>query len=244
MGIKSKMKLKPWLTLLKKESAFYWHSPLAYLSLALLLLALNWLYWSNFYLINQASMYYFFQNVPLVFVLFIPALTMSAFSEERRSKTLEVLQTLPLTVRQIVGAKFAAAFLILLGGLVLTLGLPLTLGLLARPEWGPVVAGYAGTLLLAASLISIGLYFSTLTSSPLVSFLLSTALIFFLFLSGSQFLLDRLPFLLRPFFQTISFVPHFQRFTRGIVDLIDLVYFFSLTLFFFLLSEEKLKIKQ
>lgn len=227
--------------LIKKEIAYFFHSPIAYISIGLVVVVLNWLYFANFFLVNEVSMRSFFQNITLVYLLFVPAISMTSFAEEKRVKTMEILFTLPLTKLQIVLGKFLGTLTVLIFALLLTLTIPLTLSLLGQPEWGPVVTGYLSSVLLGGLFLSIGLYVSSLTDNQIVSFTVTAVTAFVLFITGSAFFLDRMPALILPFLRLVSVTTHFENMAKGVIDFRDLVYFVSLTGLFLYLTVNKIK---
>ncbi|OQX51324.1 hypothetical protein B5M47_01305 [candidate division CPR3 bacterium 4484_211] len=217
------------IAIVKKELAFFLYSPTAYVAVGLFLILVNWLFFQNFFLVNQAEMRDFFQNLVVVYLFLIPALSMASFAEEKRAKTLEVLLTLPLTSGRVVLGKFVGSFLILILALVLTGSVPFTLAALGHPEPGPIVGGYLASLLLGALYLSLGLFVSALSDNQIVSFSLTAVIGFLLYVTGTSFFLDRTPDVIAPLFRFVSFLTHFQNMAKGIIDLRDVVYFVSFT---------------
>ncbi|MBU1110382.1 ABC transporter permease [Patescibacteria group bacterium] len=219
-------RLKP---IIRKELAFFFHSPTAYVSLAVFVVIVNWLYFTNFFLVGQVNMRLFFQNIPLVYLFLIPALSMTSYAEEKRTKTIEILFTLPLTKLEIVLGKFAGGMLVVLLGLALTATIPITLTILGQPEWGPIITGYLAAILLGTLYMSAGLLVSSNTDSQIVSFTITAGICFMLYITGAGFFLERLPSYLESIFRYVSALTHFESMAKGVVDLRDLVYFVSLS---------------
>ncbi|MBU0708968.1 ABC transporter permease subunit [Patescibacteria group bacterium] len=231
-------RLKP---LIKKELAYYFHSPTAYISIGLFVVIINWLFFANFFLVGQVSMSDFFQNVPLVYLLLIPAIGMAAFAEEKRVKTIEVLLTLPLSKTKIVFGKFIAGLLVIILGLLLTLTIPVTLAFLGSPEWGPIITGYMAVTFLGALYLSVGLLVSALTDNQIVSFTITAVICFLFFITGSTFFLDRIPAVVHYPFQMASSLTHFTSMAKGLIDLRDIVYFLTLIGLFLYLTSKKIE---
>jgi len=139
------------LAVFRKEFRTYFSSAIAYVFITIFLVLTLWLFFRSFFLINQASVRDFFGLVPLVFLLFIPAVTMRLWAEERKMGTLELLMTLPVTDVQVVLGKFLAALAFLGVAVALTLPLPIVVEALGKPDWGPIIGGYLGTLLLGGA---------------------------------------------------------------------------------------------
>src|SRR5262249_1095299 len=148
--------------------------PIAYIVLGGFLLLAGWLYFSTLFLAGQASLRGFFSIAPVLFVVLVPAITMRSIAEERKSGTLELLLTMPLDNWQLVAGKFLAALGMVAAGLVFTVPYALTVSSLtaagASFDWGPVMAGYIGLLLLAGAFIALGLWASALSKNQIVGF--------------------------------------------------------------------------
>lgn len=218
------------LVVFRRELKGYFYSPIAYVFGFLLTTIL--LAWSSvFSLVNgmQASMEVFFGFLPVVLVLFVPALTMRLWAEERKMGTLEVLMTLPVRLSHLVLGKFTAALVFLGFLLVLTLGLPLTLGTYGRIDWTTVFAQYVASLLFAGSFVAVGMFWSSLTQNQIVAMLLSLVSLAVLGLIGWTVLLDMvtgwMPAWMLDLVSGISPNKYFTSISRGVLDTRDLVYF-------------------
>lgn len=221
-------------TVFSKELKSYTSSPVVYILVVMFLLLSGVLYFWNFYLRGQADLRAFFNLLPFLFMIFIPLVTMRQFSEERNSGTIEMLLTMPLTTVEIIAGKFFASLALVLFMLAPTLFYVLTLKLAGSPDFGPVVGGYAGAILLGAAYVAVGLFASAMTKSQVVAALVSVALcVFFTMIDMLvQFLPGRIFSLLS--YSGTAF--HFQSVSRGIIDFRDLAYFGTFTLFFLLLT--------
>ncbi len=162
------------------------------------------------------------------FLLFIPAVTMRLFAEERRTGSIELLVTLPVTESEVVLGKFLAALGLLAVGVVLTLPYPVTLSTVGDLDWGPVAGGYVGLLLLGASFAAIGTAASAFTSNQVVAFLIAVLVSLLPFATG--FALQAVPAPILPLVQYLSFDYHFNNLARGVIDTRNLVFYASIIL--------------
>jgi ABC-2 type transport system permease protein len=163
-------------------------------------------------------------------VLLIPALTMRLFAEERRTGSIELLATLPVSEAQMVLGKYLAAMGLISLSLLLTLTYPLTLRDLSDLDIGPVIGGYLGLLLLGASFAAIGTAASAMTRNQVVAFLVALVLCMVPFAMG--FALGRLPADILPVVQYLAFDTHFKNMARGVIDSRDIVYYLSIVALF------------
>ncbi len=209
-----------------KEFKDYFVSPIAYMVIAIFLLITGWFFFSSFFVQGQASMRSFFQLLPLIFAFVIPALTMRLFSEEFNMGTYEMLITLPVTLRQVVVGKFLAGLAFVAAMLLPTLAYPLCISLIAKLDWGPVIGGYIGALLLGGAFTAIGLLTSAITHNQIIAFILGTLFCFVLAIVDKM-----LFFFPESFLDVIQYFAadyHFQNIAKGIIDSRDLLYFLSL----------------
>jgi ABC-2 type transport system permease protein len=220
----------------KREFLGYFRTPIAYVFLAVFLLAAIGLPWflGAFFQRNEASLASFFVFLPWVYLFLIPAAGMRLWSEEKRSGTWELLLTHPVTVPQAVIAKFLAAWLFIGLALVLTFPLGITVAYLGDPDWGPLFAGYFGALLMAGAYLAICSLASALTKNQVIAFVLSTSICLILVLLGwsvfNQLLLGMgLPVRLVDTIANFSFITHFEDMGKGLVALRDVLFFASLT---------------
>jgi len=209
----------------KKEFKAYFISPIAYIVIAIFLVVTGWFFFSTFFLYNQAELRSFFSLLPVIFSFIIPAVTMRLFSEELNTGSYEILLTLPVTVRDIILGKFLAALAFIAIMMVPTLSYALSVTFLGDLDWGPVVGGYLGSILLGGMFVSIGLFTSGMTKNQIIA--LITALIICFALTLIDSLLFFLPESLLDFFQQIGAGYHFRNIAKGIVDSRDIIYFLS-----------------
>ncbi|WNG19416.1 ABC transporter permease subunit [Cystobacter fuscus] len=219
------------LAVARREFRSFFNSPVAYIVLGGFLLTAGWLYFSTLFVAGQASLRGFFGVAPVLFVVFAPAVTMRLIAEERKSGTLELLLTLPLNDWQVVTGKFLAALGMVGVGLLLTLPYPLSVAALTAPgasfDWGPVVMGYVGLVLLASSFLAIGLWASALSRNQIVGFIIGLVLCFaFYFVDKFAVVL---PQTLSEVLQYLSVDYHFDNIARGVLDSRDVLFYVTLT---------------
>jgi ABC-2 type transport system permease protein len=209
----------------RREIRSYFNSPVAYVVIVVFLAIVGWYFSNNLFLMNTASMRIVFELVPLVFLFFVPAVTMRLLAEEKKSGTLELLTTKPVRDVEIVMAKFLAAWTLLGATLAPTLVYLVTLMLLGAPDLGPVVTGYLGLMLTGGVYIAIGIFASSLTENQIVAFLIGMVIILAFFLADKVLLY--MPGAIAPTVEYLGIDYHFSNIARGVIDSRDIVYFGS-----------------
>lgn len=219
----------------KREFLGYFRSPVAYVFLIVFLMAAVGLtfFIGGFFKANLASLDSFFLFHPWLFLFLIPAAGMRLWSEEKRTGSIELLFTLPITTLDAVLGKFFAAWAFLTVAILLTFPLVVTVGYLGDPDWGVIASSYLGSVLMAGSYLGVCSLTSALTKNQVISFVLSVlACLVLLFLGWSVFnnaLHAILPVWTVDLIANFSFATHFNAFTKGIIDPKDIVFFLSLT---------------
>lgn|SRR5512140_674451 len=227
------------LPIFRRELRSYFNSPVAYVVIVVFLAIVGWFFTSNLFLMNVASMRVVFELVPLVFLFFVPAITMRLLAEERKSGTLELLTTKPVTDAEIVIAKFLAAWALLAAALVPTLLYLITMMSLGSIDVGPVIAGYIGLLLMGGAYIAIGIFASSLTENQIIAFITSFLIVLALFLMDK--VLMYVPEGLASTLEFLAVDYHFSNIARGVIDSRDIIYFASLLGFSLLLATVSLE---
>ena len=219
----------------KREFKSYFDSPVAYVFLTAFLVLIGFLTFgvAKFYEIRQADLAPFFFWHPWVYLLLVPAATMGLWADERRNGTAELVLTLPMTVWEVLVGKFLAAWAFLGVALGLTFPVALTAGYLGSPDWGTVLCGYVGSLLLAGAASAVGVFASTLSRSSVVGFVISLALIFLLLIVGFDPVTTAVanwgvPSALVNAVAGCSLLAHFEALRRGVIDLADVGYYVGL----------------
>ncbi len=212
----------------KKEFKSYFFSPIAYIVISVFLIIVGWLFFSTFFLDRQANMTRFFSLLPVAFAFVVPAVTMRLFSEEINIGSYEILLTMPVTFRDIIVGKFLAAVGFIGVMLFPTLFYAVSIAFLGKLDWGPVIGGYLGAILLGATYSSIGILASSLTRNQVVAFIIGMAVCLSLTLL-IDFMLFFLPNFLVGIFQYLSANYHFKNIAKGVIDLRDIMYFVSVS---------------
>ena len=225
--------------LCKKELKGYFDSPIAYIVITIFLLISGWFFFSDLFLVNQASLRNLFSIVPFIFMFFVPAVTMRLISEEKRSGTIELLLTLPVRDHEIILGKFLAGMILISVSVILTLVYTLTLSGLGDLDAGSVVAGYLGLIFLGATYVSVGVFTSSLTQNQIVAFITSFLIIFILFMLNKVLIF--FPSFLASFFEYLAVDYHFSNISRGVIDSRDLIYYLSIIFLFLFLSVRALE---
>lgn len=222
------------LTIYRREIKSYFNSPVAYVVILVFLAIIGWFFTSNLFLMNVASMRVVFDLVPLVFLFFIPAITMRLLAEEKKSGTLELLTTKPVSDLDIVLGKYLAAWSLVIAALAPTIIYFITLSSLGDLDIGPVLTGYLGLILMAGVYVAIGLFSSSLTDNQIVAFIVSFLIVFGLFMLDK--VLIYMPEGITSTLEFLSIDFHFSNIARGVVDSRNIIYFGSLLGFSLLLA--------
>ncbi|OGW83059.1 MAG: hypothetical protein A2Z83_06430 [Omnitrophica bacterium GWA2_52_8] len=227
-------------TVFHRELAAYFNAPVAYIFIIVFAVLNGALYMTPFFLMATADMRVLFGTLPLLLAVFIPAITMRQWAEEKRGNTLELLLTFPMPVQALVAGKFLAGFVFFLTALAGTLLIPLMLFFLGRPDPGAICGGYFGAALLGSLYLAAGIFISGLCRDQIVSFILAMLVCFGLHLVGTEFLavsidgwFPGIGTLLKNF---LGSAEHYETFSRGVVDLRDVLYFLTGTVLFLVLN--------
>lgn len=218
----------------KRELSGYFATPIAYVFIVIFLFlsGIFTFYLGNFFDRGQADLLPFFSFHPWLYLFLIPALAMRLWAEERKSGTIELLLTLPVTMTQAVLGKFLAAWAFTAIALALTFPIWITVNYLGDPDNGVIVAGYIGSLLMAGAFLAIGSCISAVTKNQVIAFVLSVVVCLAFILSGFPMVLDFFtgwaPQVVVDAISSFSFITHFDAITKGVIDLRDLIFFVSL----------------
>lgn len=217
------------------------NSPVGYTVPVVFALFLGYLFTKDVFIIGTASMKPFFSVAPWLLFILIPALSMRSISEEKKTNTMEVLLTLPLSEERIVRAKFTSIFTVLAITFALTFSIPLVLGFLAKLYMPEIIVGYVGLLLLSLSYLSFSLYISSKVSNQIASFALSVTTLFLITTLSSDFLANLLPKAAQDLLLLVSPILHLDNFAKGVLDFRSLLYFVVFTLIFYQLTVKELQ---
>ncbi len=227
---------KTWI-LCKRELISYFSTPIAYVFIVVLLLlsGMATFYLGNFFARGQADLVPFFSFHPWLYTVFIPAISMRLWAEERKSGTIELLFTLPITTREAIMGKYLAAFIFTAIALALTCPLWIAVNYLGKPDNGVIFASYVGSLLMAGGFLAIGAAISALTKNQVVAFVLTILACLMLNLLGFSMMIDHLrgwvPGIVIDTVSSFSFLTNFDTISRGLLDVRSIIYFATLTVF-------------
>lgn len=227
------------LTIFKKELKSYFYSPVAYIVMVVFLIITGWFFTSTLFVAGVISMRNVFDIVPFILLFFIPAISMRTFSEEKKSGTIELLLTKPVTDFDIVLGKFFSTVVLAALTLVPTLIYVISLKFLGPIDFGTIISAYIGLVLMAGLYVSIGIFASSLTENQVVAFIISFLIIFALFMMNK--ILMFIPTFLVPIVEYISTDFHFSSIARGVIDTKDLIYYFSGIYIMLLLTKTSLE---
>lgn len=236
--------------IMRRELASYFATPLAYIFLLIFLVLVNLFtfYLGEFFERGQADLNPFFSYHPWLFLFLIPAVSMRLWADERRSGSIELLMTLPVTLWQAVVGKFLAAWAFTILALALTFPIWITVNFLGSPDNGAILAAYIGSMLLAAGFLSIGSLASALTRNPVIAFIVGIAACFAFLVAGFPLVLDAFrgwaPQVLVDAVASLGFLTHYEAISKGVIDIRDLIYFALLITWFLLATAVVLDVRK
>ncbi len=221
-------------TILRKELRAYFLSPVALTFLGVFLVVTLFVFftYARFFARNIADVRPLFEWLPILLIFLVGAITMRAWSEEQKLGTLEILMTLPLKTVHLVLGKILAGMVLVVLALGLTLLLPITVSFIGDLDWGPVIGGYLGALLLAAAYMSIGMCVSSRTDNQIVALMVTFIICGLLYLIGSEAVVDIFGNRSGELLRGIGSGSRFQSIERGVLDLRDFFYYLSIAAFF------------
>jgi ABC-2 type transport system permease protein len=248
------------LAIAGKELRGYFASPMAYIVIGLFSVLFGFFFWLFLRIfvaqsqqmmqfggggsanINQQMIRYLLQNTTIIILFVMPMITMRTYSEEKRSGTIELLLTSPVTDAQIILGKFLGALGLYAAMLAVTVIYIAMLFMLGNPEWKPIAAGYLGLLLVGGGFIAIGLFISSLTKNQIVAGVLTFAVFLMLWVIGWP--ADQAGPVMRQVLQSLSMVDHFDDFARGIIDTRHVIYYVSLITFGLFLTAKSVDVER
>ena len=226
-----------------KELKSYFNSPMAYIFLVIFAVINGYFFTRTFFLFNQSDMRSLFNIIPLVYLFFIPAVTMSLIAREKTQGTMEVISTLPLKEIDFVAGKFLAAFSLVVAGLLVTLIHFFTLIQVGtNVDYGAVFTGYLGLALAGAVYSSVGTFASSITDNQVVAFIIGIFIVLVFFLMDKMLMF--VPVYLTGIIQYLSVDYHLSNISRGVIDSRNLVYFASVVGFFLFMTVRILEIRK
>lgn len=227
----------------KKELKSYFNSPMAYIFLVVFAIVTGYFFTNTFFLFNQSNMRALFNIVPLVYLFFIPAITMSLIAREKNIGTMEVISTLPIKDVEFVVGKFLSALSLIALGLAFTLIHFFTLvNVGTNIDYGAVFTGYLGLLMLGSVYASVGTFASSVTDNQVIAFIISVFIVLIFFLMDKM--LYFMPVSISGLIQYISVDYHLSNISRGVIDSRNIIYFASLVGFFLFTTVRVLEIRK
>lgn len=232
------MNLKNVKAIFQREFRAYFDSPVAYVFLVAFLVLVGFLTFgvTMFYERRQANLTPFFFWHPWVYLLLVPAATMGLWAEERRTGTIELLLTLPITLAEALVGKFLAAWAFIGIALALTFPIVLTTVWLGDPDMGAIFCGYLGSFLLAGACVAIGVFASALSRSQVIGFVIALAICLFLLIIGFDPVINAVsgwgvPAGIVNAVASCSLMQHFDAMRRGVIDFYDIGYYIGVMVF-------------
>ncbi|MBT5077433.1 MAG: ABC transporter permease subunit [Candidatus Marinimicrobia bacterium] len=227
----------------KKELKSYFNTPMAYIFLVVFAIVTGYFFTNTFFLFNQSNMRALFNIVPLVYLFFIPAITMGLIAREKNIGTMEVISTLPIKDVEFVVGKFLSALSLIALGLAFTLIHFFTLmNVGTNIDYGAVFTGYLGLLMLGAVYASVGTFASSVTDNQVIAFIISVFIVLVFFLMDKM--LHFMPVSIAGLIQYISVDYHLSNISRGVIDSRNIIYFASLIGLFLFTTVRVLEIRK
>ena len=228
------------LAIMKKELQSFFYSPVAYIVFASFLMIVGYLFWVILISSRMASLEPMLYNAAFILLLASPVLTMRLVSEEKKSRTIELLLTSPISPAEIITGKFLAYFTLYLVLILLTVQYPLVLSAYSTEfDMGPVYSGYIGLILLGAAFISMGLFASTLTENQIIAAMVSFGgLVLFWIFGWAKHAFDNA---FGEILGNLSIFDRYAEFLRGIVDSGNVIFFVVFTLTWLFLATRVLE---
>lgn len=219
------------LTIFKREFASFFATPVAYIFI-LIFLVMSGVFtflFGEFYERGQADLLSFFDFHPWLYLFLVPAIAMRTWSEERKSGSIELIMTLPITTMQIMLGKFFAAWAILGLCLLMTFPLFVTVNYLGAPDNGVILAAYLGSWLMSGTFLAVGICMSATTRNQVVAFISAIVICFVFVLAGSPVVIDLFqmwaPNIIVDAIAGLSFLTHFQNMAKGVIVLNDVLFY-------------------
>jgi ABC-2 type transport system permease protein len=234
----------------KRELRSYFATPLAFVFIVIFLALTGAFpfYLGGFFIAGQANLQTFFGFHPWLYLLLVPAVAMRLWAEERKTGTIELLMTLPISTLEAVLGKFVAAWAFTGIALALTFPMWITVNVLGNPDNGVILASYIGSLLMAGAFLAIGSCLSAVTRNQVIAFIVAATVCFLFTMSGMELVLNFFrawaPDLLVETIASMSFLTHFTAVTKGVIDLRDILFFVTTIAFWLFATTVVVELKK
>jgi len=230
-------------SIFRRELAGFFNSPMAYIFLVIFAIVNGYFFTNTFFLFGQSDLRVLFDIVPLVYLFFIPAVSMGLIARENNLGTMEIISTLPINNFEFVLGKFFAALSLILLGLVATSIHFFTLIFVgSNVDYGAIFSGYLGLALMGGTYAAIGIYASSVTENQVVSFIIGVFIVLVFFMLDKTLVF--IPNSIAGFIQFLSVDYHLSNISRGVIDSRNLIYFISMIGFFIFLTIQTLEVKR
>ncbi len=230
-------------TIFKKELKSYFNSPMAYIFLVVFAIVNGYFFTNTFFLFNQSNMRALFNIVPLVYLFFIPAITMSLIAREKNIGTMEVISTLPIKDSDFVIGKFLSSLTLITMGLAFTcIHLFTLMNVGTNIDYGAIFTGYLGLMMVGAVYASVGTFASSITDNQVIAFIIAVFIVLVFFLMDKM--LYFVPASIAGLIQYISVDYHLSNISRGVIDSRNIIYFASVIGFFLFMTVRVLEIRK
>ena len=230
-------------TIFYRELVGFFNSPMAYIFLVIFAIVNGYFFTNRFFLFGQSDLRSLFDIIPLVFLFFIPAITMGLIARENDIGTMEIMSTLPLsTVEFVMGKFFAALCLILLGLLATTIHFITLVFVGTNIDYGAIFSGYLGLALMGATFAAIGTYASSVTQNQVVAFIIGLFMVLIIFMLDKTLIF--VPNSIAGLLQFLAIEYHLSNMSRGVIDSRNLIYFISMIGFFLFLTIQTLEVRR
>ena len=230
-------------TICKRELGGFFNSPMAYIFLVIFAIVNGYFFTNTFFLFGQSDLRVLFDIVPLVYLFFIPAVSMGLIARENNLGTMETMSTMPINTYEFVLGKFlAASSLILLGLVATSIHLFTLISVGTNVDYGAIFSGYLGLALMGSTYAAIGTYASSVTENQVVAFIIGVFIVLVFFMLDKTLVF--VPRSIAGFIQFLAVDYHLSNISRGVIDSRNLVYFFSMIGFFIFLTIRTLEMKR
>ena len=237
------MQMRNVSTICKRELGGFFNSPMAYIFLVIFAIVNGYFFTNTFFLFGQSDLRVLFDIVPLVYLFFIPAVSMGLIARENNLGTMETMSTMPINTYEFVLGKFlAASSLILLGLVATSIHLFTLISVGTNVDYGAIFSGYLGLALMGGTYAAIGTYASSVTENQVVAFIIGVFIVLVFFMLDKTLVF--VPRSIAGFIQFLAVDYHLSNISRGVIDSRNLVYFFSMIGFFIFLTIRTLEMKR